>query len=929
MLLALLPTILPSLVPTTGPRLAHRNYRRRCRTAVLADVAAHPVLGPVAATAERAVTDSTGAGGESSGSGRPEWGTWCDEELFAEARAALNRVALQTAEGDAWSQLRQAAGGGDAPSSTLRLTGGGQWDLLLHLFAPAKAGEDESRALPARHQDGVLALVRPLLGCVRVSKLRPSGDVIGTPRELQGGVGAKADGALLQIGGPRHEYEPTTSTAACLELVLRHEVQQSSLSPELPELPSGSELLEAFRDRDAPPPKSTLTPPTAAAPAAAAAAAAAAAPGAAAASSSGSGSSSSSAAAAAEAKVQLAAALESRVGGLEGQLDAIVRRVLASRADPAAARRLGVSHVRGILLSGPPGCGKTLLARELARSLGAREPQIVNGPEIMDKFVGEAEKRVRELFAPAEAEYAAAGDASELHVIVFDEMDAVARKRGALSGDTTGVRDSVVNQLLAKMDGVVEAGNVLVVGLTNRPELLDDALLRPGRLEVQLQVSLPDLVGRRDILRIHTRAMRQNGALADDAAAWIEEGVACDADGYACWSEAAANGGDGLPARTRHFSGAELAGLVRSASSFALARGATAPADAAGADDDGELRVRRADFELALAEVTPALRANEGTLRGHFAMHGVGCAAHAPLRRELLRVVLAPPPAAAAAAAAAGTAPPPRPRSALLVGEGGGGGAGTTALAAWAAAAAAERGAAESARLLTTVDLTQDGGSSVDARCAALVAAVAEAAALGSSVLVLDDVDRMLAAEGGGGGGGGGAFGGGGEGGGGGGSGPSPVLLAALHALLRQPLPPPPRDDARPGGAPAAADGAADAAAPPPLLRVLATTSAVGAARRELAMLFDETIVVPRLATAEHAADALRASAAAPLLPPEIVDEAAAAAVARGPIGVKRLLQMAERATAAAAFDESAGEGEEPRVVLEAMRQYVDQDAAV
>ena len=97
----------------------------------------------------------------------------------------------------------------------------------------------------------------------------------------------------------------------------------------------------------------------------------------------------------------------------------MARQVLASRVHPAATQRLGVSHVRGILLSGPPVCGKTLLARELARLLGAREPQIVNGPEILDKFIGEAEKKVRDLFAPAELEYAVSGDNSALHIIIF------------------------------------------------------------------------------------------------------------------------------------------------------------------------------------------------------------------------------------------------------------------------------------------------------------------------------------------------------------------------------------------------------------------------------------------------------------------------------------------------------------------------------
>lgn len=146
---------------------------------------------------------------------------------------------------------------------------------------------------------------------------------------------------------------------------------------------------------------------------------------------------------------------------------------------------------------------------------------------------------MRELFKPAEREYEEVGDASALHIIILDEMDAIARKRGSMTSDTTGVRDSVVNQLLAKIDGVKEAPNILVVGLTNRPELLDPALLRPGRLEVQLRIELPDRLGRRDILRIHTRKMREDCALGEDAIEFIES-----------------TGDEGLGSLTDKFSGA-------------------------------------------------------------------------------------------------------------------------------------------------------------------------------------------------------------------------------------------------------------------------------------------------------------------------------------------------------------------------------------
>ncbi|KAJ1411520.1 ATPase, partial [Ochromonadaceae sp. CCMP2298] len=160
------------------------------------------------------------------------------------------------------------------------------------------------------------------------------------------------------------------------------------------------------------------------------------------------------------------------------------RRILLSRRLPQQMRALGVSHVRGLLLHGPPGTGKTLIAREIARTLNSVEPKIVNGPEIMDKFVGEAERNIRDLFEDAERDWDRYGHASPLHVIIFDEIDAIAKKRGSLDGDGSGVRDSCVNQLLSKIDGIKEANNVLVVGLTNRKDLLDMALLRAGRLEV-------------------------------------------------------------------------------------------------------------------------------------------------------------------------------------------------------------------------------------------------------------------------------------------------------------------------------------------------------------------------------------------------------------------------------------------------------------
>ena len=115
----------------------------------------------------------------------------------------------------------------------------------------------------------------------------------------------------------------------------------------------------------------------------------------------------------------------------------------------------------GILLFGPPGTGKTLMARQIGKMLNAREPKIVNGPQILDKYVGESEANIRRLFADAEEEEKRMGANSGLHIIIFDEIDAICKARGSVAGNS-GVNDTVVNQLLSKIDGVDQLNNILV-----------------------------------------------------------------------------------------------------------------------------------------------------------------------------------------------------------------------------------------------------------------------------------------------------------------------------------------------------------------------------------------------------------------------------------------------------------------------------------
>jgi len=242
--------------------------------------------------------------------------------------------------------------------------------------------------------------------------------------------------------------------------------------------------------------------------------------------------------------------------------------------------KLGIQHVRGILLYGPPGTGKTLIARQIGKMLNAREPKVINGPEVLNKYVGQSEENIRKLFADAEKEYKEKGDESGLHIIIFDELDAVCKQRGT-SGGGTGVGDSVVNQLLSKLDGVDQLNNILLIGMTNRMDMIDEALLRAGRLEVHMEISLPDESGRAQILKIHTAKMRNNNVMENDVD--VNE----------------------LARLTKNFSGAEINGLVKAASSFAFSRHIKVGTMAAINDDVVNMKVNRQDFLNALEEVKP------------------------------------------------------------------------------------------------------------------------------------------------------------------------------------------------------------------------------------------------------------------------------------------------------------------------------------
>ncbi len=195
----------------------------------------------------------------------------------------------------------------------------------------------------------------------------------------------------------------------------------------------------------------------------------------------------------------------SDIGGLNSQIEAIQDSVELPFAHPELYREHGLSAPKGILLYGPPGCGKTLIAKAVAHSLAQRAAERngagstrsyflnIKGPELLDKYVGETERHIRLIFARAR-EKALHGDPV---VVFFDEMESLFRTRG--TGVSSDVETTIVPQLLAEIDGVERLDNVIVIGASNREDMIDPAILRPGRLDVKIKIRRPDASGAAEI----------------------------------------------------------------------------------------------------------------------------------------------------------------------------------------------------------------------------------------------------------------------------------------------------------------------------------------------------------------------------------------------------------------------------------------------
>ena len=257
------------------------------------------------------------------------------------------------------------------------------------------------------------------------------------------------------------------------------------------------------------------------------------------------------------------------VGGLEDTKERLRETIQWPLDYPEVFQAMDMEAAKGVLLYGPPGTGKTLMAKAVANEANSNFISI-KGPELLNKYVGESEKGVREVFEKARS--------NAPTVVFFDEIDSIAGERGRGMVDS-GVGERVVSQLLTELDGLEELEDVVVIATTNRPDLIDSALLRPGRLDRHVHVPVPDGDARRAILEVHTREK----PLADDVDL---EKLASDTDGYV---------------------GADIEAVAREASMAATREFINSVDPEEAAQSVGNVRITREHFDEALEEVGPSV----------------------------------------------------------------------------------------------------------------------------------------------------------------------------------------------------------------------------------------------------------------------------------------------------------------------------------
>jgi len=245
------------------------------------------------------------------------------------------------------------------------------------------------------------------------------------------------------------------------------------------------------------------------------------------------------------------------IGGLEDVKQELREAVEWPIKNPEVFSRMGIRAPKGILLSGPPGCGKTLLARAVATESEANFITI-KGPEVFSKWVGESEKAIREVFRKARMAAPA--------VIFFDEFDSLVPRRGMGYADS-GVSERVISQLLTEMDGIMTLEDVVIIAATNRPDIVDPAVLRPGRFDRLIYVPEPDEKARLEIFKLYTKGM----PLAKDVD--VAE----------------------LSRATKGYSGADIEALCREAAMYALRR------------DVKSKEVALGDFQKATEKIGPTI----------------------------------------------------------------------------------------------------------------------------------------------------------------------------------------------------------------------------------------------------------------------------------------------------------------------------------